>query len=234
MKKIFLVMASIVFLMAGVASADNFNLGDTFNQYITLDGYGGSTTPTTVGGGSIINTSILGGTAPNGMGGITLPWVYCIGLYTTVTVSQDYPNTIVTHDGTVIFDNASYGPKGDYLQAVPNAAQVAWLLSTYAVAAEGNTQAQIGLQAAIWATEYSGVTLDPSMTSAIGIYTADLAALAAAGYINPNIVNNFSWLTPADSNGTYQPLITTPEPVTLWLYGFGLVALGVWRKFRKA
>ena len=212
MKKIFLVMASIVFLMAGVANADDLYLGVPYNN-IALDGtLNGNET---VGGGSISNSTL---------NKVPLPFVYCLDLYITIGVPGDYDKTQVTNNGVI-----------HSTQSVVNAGQIAWLLDMYAWGAIIDTNMQIALQAAIWYEEF-GVTLDPTMNA--GAAVTDYNNMLAALGTNTAPLGNFDWLTPIDSPVPVLPnqaLITTtvPEPVTLWLYGFGLVVLGVWRKFRK-
>jgi hypothetical protein len=217
MKKVFLVMASIVFLMAGVASADDLNVGGTYNTFTmqSSTNYNGTDYATkywsqeSVGGGSVVVSTL---------NGVTLPWLYCIDLYVTIPVPADYPDTVVTNTGII------HGT-----QSVYNAGEIAWLLTTYANGATTAAQ-QIALQAAIWNVEFGASLVNTGLPP--GAWTDYGNYLTGIGTGN---IAAFDWITPGNASGTeYQALITAvPEPVTLFLYGFGLVALGVWRKFRK-
>src|SRR5208337_90235 len=186
MKKILLVMASVVFLMAGVANADytaNLHVGNDIPPAYTMDNTGSYLTTNgaseTVQGGSIMG-SILNS--------VPLPWVYCIDLYVTIPVPADYDQTIVNNNGAI---------HGSPTTNVNNAGEIAWLLSTYAVASEGNSvmqhDMQIALQAAIWHVEF-GATLDTGTVdgTAAGLYAAYIAA--AIGQSAP--LADFDWLSP--------------------------------------
>jgi hypothetical protein len=88
------------------------------------------------------------------------------------------------------------------------------------------------LQQAIW--EFQGQTGGVANT----FYGDAVTALGALATTDANgafgVYALDLWSNPSDTVKIQDQLIITPEPVTLWLYGFGLVALGVWRKFRKA
>ena len=70
---------------------------------------------------------------PSTLDGAALQYVYCASLFTTVYVSNPYAQTSVNKAG-IIYD--LNGP-GTGPAMVPNAGQVAWLLTTYGTAGQG-------------------------------------------------------------------------------------------------
>lgn len=194
-------LALAVVLSGSAALADDLSLGGNYVP-VTIDENG---TPTTVGGGPI-TISYLNGTQ--------LTYVYCVGLFTDVFVPDDYPDTIVRHDGVV--DGA----------AVNNAGEIAWLLDNFAAAAAANPIAQQALQAAIWTVEYDNgadghpIVTGDSSQSYYSQYQTDLTSIGTAP------LSDINWFTPGDSTGTvYQglvgPLIAgeVPEPTGILLFG---------------
>ena len=168
----------------------------------------------TEGGGSI-DVSYLNGNQ--------LSYLYCVDLFKRVYVPGDYPSTVVNNAGLI------------YGSPLANADQVAWLLSHYGTAGQGD--AAIALQAAIW-TVINGFNvyhLDAAAPQ-YGLYDSYLTALGN----NTGDVSDFLWITPGTSDVAgaltqYQGLvgITVPEPGVLTLLGLGLVALGITRRRSK-
>jgi hypothetical protein len=213
MKKILVLATCVVLLLAGAAQADTLTLGGTFtnNIFVLVNGVA-----RTEGGGSV-DVSYLNGQKLN--------YTYCVDLFTTVYVPGTYSASIVTTDGKI----------GG--STVNNAGEVAWLLSNYGQAGQGDAQA--ALQAAIWHVIYEGtatpVVLDTVNAGAAqtNLYNSYLAALGN----NTADVANFLWITPQNGTTAYQGLVASvPEPGTLLLLGSGLLGLalaGSRKKFRK-
>ncbi|MGD0237636.1 MAG: VPLPA-CTERM sorting domain-containing protein [Syntrophorhabdales bacterium] len=232
MRKVFLFAVCMLLLVAGGARADLLYLGPDFSSPIY--GYeNGSSTLTSVGGGSI---------DPSTLNGNPLPWVYCVGLFTTVGVPGTYNNTGVTTNGYV---NGAL---------VNNAGAIAWLLANYAQSGQGG--AQIALQAAIWSVEYpvggGGQTYafdtttgsgQMNSTASISDYESIMSAVIGSGtLVNPQesgTISNYAWLSPGITGDStlYQGLVTqspVPIPAAVWLLGSGLIGLaGIRRRFTK-
>jgi hypothetical protein len=201
------IVCALLLLIASRAQADfagDLNLGGQFNWIPLTSG--------TLGGGSI---------GPSTLNGVNLPWVYCIGFSTTVSVPGDYAQTYVNTTTGQIYDN-QFGP-ANTLNQVPNAAQVAYLLSTYANSANVD---QVALQAAIWHV-IDGVNLSSSSSS----YSDYLTYLTNVDTGNPS---QFQWLSPGNGSQYFQGLITAvPIPGAIWLLGSGLVGVVGWRRKSK-
>jgi hypothetical protein len=190
-------------IAAPKAQADTLQLGSHFTTpiYVTLNGIA-----ETAGGGSI---------GPSYLNGYLLPYVYCVQLDVSIGVPNTY-NATVTHDGTVYYSTGN--------AVVNNAAQIAWLLDTYAGSATTSDQ-QGALQASIWTEIYGNkfTLTSANTTGMINDYNIDMKNVGTAS------LSNFSWLSPYDSNGIhYQDLVTTtPEPGNLpMLVGMTITGVG--------
>lgn len=212
MKLVAIVVAALA-LGVGLspARADTLVLGSVFSSIpMMVDG-----TLKTEGGGSI-EAAKLNGTP--------LEWVYCVDIYTNVYVPATYSNTVVTYNGTI---NGL---------PVHNADQVAWLLTQYGVAGQGD-QAK-ALQAAIWETIFDGynghsvVLANTASANVKNLKSGMLTALGNAGSVS-GLANDFLWMTPKTGATAYQGLVARPVPdggVTLMLLGGALVGLETLRR----
>ena len=210
MKKLLVVLAVIALLPVAQASAASLVLGSMSNDVsYRLYGYN----HWDVGAGSF-DVSKLNGT--------DLPWVYCVDLSHYISLNTTYSNALVRNDGVV---NGS---------AVNNAANVAWLLDTYAAGAAGNAGKEAGLQLLIWKAIYGS---NFTALSSNSWYTTWSGTPFGTGD-----VSKYSWLTPDSrclNNSCYAPdckqgLVTyqsVPDGgATALLLGAALAGLAAFRR----
>ncbi len=126
----------------------------------------------------------------------------------------------------------------------PNGQDAAWLMNEYAYglgnipvdATINEMDAKAALQLAIWDTIYgvNFTVLSDTADSIENLYTSYINGLAAAGAYDTGFADNFSV---AHQPG-YQDLMiynpddsgAVPEPSTVFLMGFGLIAFGLIRR----
>jgi hypothetical protein len=129
--------------------------------------------------------------------------VYCVQLGQSVSPGGTYNYTELT-------------PTGNYIAA-------AWLLNQFGASANTNDKAA-GLQAAIWEVIY-GAGFDLTGPAAVeGFQTTYLAALPANVTLPPGYIVLY--------NEDSQDLLITrvPEPMTMILFGLGLIGLAGLRR----
>jgi hypothetical protein len=216
MKKTLVLAVCMVLFVAAESHADSLFVGGQYSSIASVV----NGNQTTEGGGSV------GGSSLNGK---PLDYLYCVDLFTNVYVNASYPFTTFNRSG-VIHGNP-----------VINLEEVAWLLGHYGTGGQGDQA--MALQAAIWEVinGYNVYHLDTAHSSASVVNLYNTMLTQGAG--QHGNVSNFLWINPGtDAQGTqlYQGLVTSsssydsvPEPVTMLLFGSGLICLAGMRLRRK-
>lgn len=212
-------------LMTRSASADTLVLNGTVHTFYIS---------TSASYGSYDHVLDAGGDAMGVLNGQMLLGAYCVDLFSPVYVPSTYPLTTVSFDGTI------------YGNAVNNAAQVSWLMKTYAPSA-ATIDDQNALQASIWRTLYgAGFEVDGADNAKAGNSAAMVSGyqniMASLGS-NTAPISDVVWMSPGTSSGPpppytiYQGLVglpapssAIPEPASLLLFGFGVAAFATRRR----
>jgi len=219
----------VVFGLSSARADESLYVSNAYSTGIVMDVSG---VKTALAGGSIGSP-----TDPSKLGGVVLPFLYCVDIPNDVYVGETYKDTIVDNYGDVNWAPLGGGVNsGAFTQLSTSVVEgVAWLLDNYGVGGQGDDA--MALQAAIWNVVY-GVTLDETGTNdatMVSDYHRDLRALPSAATLASAPPPPVLWLSPnPPSNGLSieQGLVTkVPEPSSILLLGiFAAGVLGLRRK----
>jgi hypothetical protein len=169
-----------------------------------------------------------GGTFSGVLGGLKVPFAYCIDLLHSISPGGTY-TTNVTFNGAI-------ADRGQ----INNAGKIAWLMTHKAATVGDDREVQSGFQAAIWKQVY-GDRFELLGTNTAKVLTAYTGYINALGH-NVTAVNKVAWMDPhsgtvnsknplgATSNQDLVAIVkVVPIPSAVWLFGsamVGLVGLG--------
>lgn len=207
-------------LIAWTCFAVNVN-ADTLN----LGPYTGSSIDITFNGNPSSQSTFGAADLQVGATDISLD-LFCVDLTRDIFLIPGY-DAATTHDGKV------------FGTSVQNADQIAWLIQHEISSAPLQSDARLGLQAAIWQVEYGNsfvlVNSTTDTFTAFQTYLSDLTTALSSGPVpSVNGNPNFYWISPTFPGFEFQGVVgyatAVPEPSSLALLAFGGLFVAVRRR----
>jgi hypothetical protein len=219
MKKLLIVSALLVLALAGPASADSISVSLGSGQDIKI-----WTSPTAIDNAPWAGSLVL--TVNNGPEAGMMLLGYCVDLYhwagwneeVTITTTDVLPTAGVP---------ANVDPEAGY--------RAAYLYARNQLDKTLSAVESAALQVAIWEVLYD--TASPNLTSGqFRLTSGGLVQTIAQGYLDDLMANNGKatalFFLAVDGKQSFITMV--PEPASLFLFGSGLLSLGVMAKRRRA